>query len=65
MEESSKSFNYFLKKTGGIDAANFWSVCLEDIASVEVNGQPDILVYDLDNVDGYMVQELARSAVGK
>ena len=64
-EETSNLFNQFRGKTGGIDPANFRSVCIEDIAVVEDIVQTDILLYDIDIAAGTVIDELARRSVGK
>ena len=37
---------------------------MEDIAAVEDTAQADILLYDIDIVDGSVIRELARRSVG-
>ena len=50
-EETSKLFNPFQEKTGATDPANFWGMCMEDMAAVENIDQEDILMSDIDIVD--------------
>ena len=64
-EETSKLFKQFLEKTGGTDPANFWDVCIEDIAIVEEIVQADFFLNDIDFVDVSMVGKLARRSVRK
>ena len=64
-EETSKVFNLFPKKLVGFDTANFRGVFMEDNTIVEDIVQADILLYDIDIVDGSMIGEPARRSVGK
>ena len=63
-EETSKLFNLSLKKTGGIDPANFRGVCMEGVGAVQDFVQADIFFYDVDIVNGSMVGEFATRSVG-
>ena len=64
-EETSKLSNLFLDKSGGSDPANFRGVSMEDIAAVEDFVRTDVLLFDVDFVDGSMIDELARRSTGK
>ena len=55
-----KNIQFFFRKTGGIDPANFRDVCMEDIAALENTVQADIFLYDIDLVDGSLIGEPAR-----
>ena len=54
-EETSEFFNIFLKKSIETDPENFRGVCMEGIAAVEDIVQADILLFDIDIVDGSMI----------
>ena len=66
--DSRRKFLYssiFSEKRGGTEPANFRGVCMDDIAIVEVTFQMEFFPYDIDNVDGCMIGELARISVRK
>ena len=64
-EETSKLFNLFINKMGGMSADQFQGVHMNDIPIVEDLLTVNILLYDIDIVDGNIVGELARRSVQK
>ena len=64
-EQTSKTLNIFLKKTGRTDPASFRGVCMEDNAASEDIVQTNIVLYDINIAEGSMIGELARRSVGK
>ena len=64
-EETSKSFNLFLKNCGEADPSNFQGVHMTDIPKMEEMLQLNIFLYDIDFVDGELIGELARRSVQK
>ena len=62
-EETSKLFNLFIKKMDGLSADQFQGVHMNDIPFVEDLITLNILLYDIDIVDGNIVRELARRSV--
>ena len=64
-EETSKIFNLFIKKMDGLSADQFQGVHMNDIPIVEDLLTLNILLYDIDFVDGNIVAELARRSVQK
>ena len=64
-EETSKLFNLFINKMDGLSADQFQGVHMNDIPIVEDLLTLNILLYDLDIVDGKIVGELARQSVQK
>ena len=64
-EETSKLFNLFIKKMDGLSADQFHWVHMNDIPIVEDLLNLNILLYDIDIVDGKIVGELARRSVQK
>ena len=64
-EETCKLFICYLEKKGGIGAATFQGVCVDDIPLVEGLIQVIIFRYDIDIVGGSIVGELARRSVQK
>ena len=64
-EETSKSFNLFINKMDGLSADQFQGVHVNDIPTVEDLLTLNILLYDIDIVDGNIVGELARRSVQK
>ena len=64
-EETSKLFNLFINKMDGLSANQFQGVHMNDIPTVEDLQTLNILLYDIDIVDGNIVGELARRSVQK
>ena len=64
-EETSKLFNLFINKMHGLSADQFHGVHMNDIPFVEDLLTLNILLYDIDIVDGNIVGELARRSVQK
>ena len=64
-EETSKLFNLFLNKMDGLSPNQFQGVHMNDIPTVENLLTLNILLYDIDIVDGNIVGELARRSVQK
>ena len=64
-EETSKSFNLFINKMDGLCADQFQGDHMNDIPVVEDLLTLNILLYDIDIVDGNIVGELARRSVQK
>ena len=62
-EETSKLFNLVISKMDGLSADQFQGVHMYDVAIVEDLLTLNILLYDLDIVDGNLVGELARRSV--
>ena len=61
--ETSKKSNLFIKKTDGLSADQFQGVHKNDIPIVEDLLTLNILLHDIDIVDGKIVGELARRRV--
>ena len=59
-EETSKLFNLFINKMDGLSPNQIQAVHMNDIPSVEDLLTLNILLYDIDIVDGNLVGELAR-----
>ena len=64
-EETSKLFNLFLNKMDGLSPNHFQGVHMNEIPTVENLLTLNILLYDIDFVDGNIVGELARRSVQK
>ena len=64
-EESSKLFNLFINKMDGLSADHFQGVHRNDILFVEDLLTLNIVLYDIDIVDGNIIGELARRSVQK
>ena len=64
-EETSKLFNLFINKMDGLSADQFQGVHMNDISIVEDLLTLNILLYDIDIVNGNIVGELARRSVQK
>ena len=64
-EETTKLFNLFINKVDGFSADQFQGVHTNDIPFVEDLLTLNILLYDIDFVDGNIVGELARRSVQK
>ena len=64
-EETSKLFNLFLVNSTYPDPSKFQGVCMDDIPSVEDIVGINIFIYDIDLVDGAMVEEVARRSIKK
>ena len=64
-EETSKLFNLFINKTDGPSLNHFQRVHMNDTSTVEDLLTLNILLYDIDFVDGTIVGELARRSVQK
>ena len=64
-EETSKLFNLFINKMDGLSADQFQGVHMNDIPIVEDLLTLNILLYDIDIVDGNIIGELARRSVKK
>ena len=63
--ETSKLFKFFIKKLDGLSADQFQGVHMNDIPIIEDLLTLNILLYDIDIVDGNIVGELARRSVQK
>ena len=59
-EETSKFFDFFINKMDGLSPNQFQGVHMNDIPIVEDLLTLNILLYDIDMVDGNIVGELAR-----
>ena len=64
-EKTSKLFNSFLVNSTNPDPSKFQGVCMDDIPSVEDIVGLNIFLYDIDLIDGAMVEELARRSIKK
>ena len=64
-EETSKLFNLFINKMDGLSADQFQGVHMNDFPFVEDLLTLNILLYDIDFVDGNIIEELARRSVKK
>ena len=64
-EETSKIFNLFFNNSEERDPPKFQDVQLTDVPKVEEMLQPDIFLYDIDFVDGELIEELARRSIQK
>ena len=64
-EETSKLFNLFLVNSTNPDLSKFQGVCMDYIPSVEGLVGINILIYDIDLIDGAMVGDLARRSIKK
>ena len=62
-EETSKFFNLIINKMDGLSADHFQGVHMNDIPFVEDLLTLNIVLYDIDIVDGNVVGELARRSV--
>ena len=64
-EESSQIFNSFINKMDGLSPNQFKGVHMNDIPFVEDLLTLNILLYDIDIVDGNIIGELARRSLQK
>ena len=64
-EKTSKLFNFLINKMDGLTPNQFQGVLMNDIPTVEDLLTLDILLYDIDNVDGNIIGELARRSMQK
>ena len=64
-EETSKLFNLLINKMDGLSPNQFQGVHMNDIPTVEDLLTLNILLYDIDIVDGYNIRELARRSMQK
>ena len=64
-EEISNLFNLFIIKKDGLSLNHFQGVHMNDIPTVEDLLALNILLYDIDFLDGNIVGELARQSVQK
>ena len=64
-EETSKKFSLFINKMDGLSADQFQGVHMNGFPNVEDLLTLNILLYDIDIVDGNIVGELARRSVQK
>ena len=64
-EETSQIFNSFINKMDGLSPNQFKGVHMNDIPTVEDLLALNILLYDIDIVDGNIIGELARRSVQK
>ena len=62
-EETSKIFNIFPIRSEERDVSKFQGVHLNDIPEVEDLLQLNILLYDIDFVDGKLIGELCRRSI--
>ena len=59
-KETSKLFNLFINKMDGLSANEFRGVPMNDIPTVEILLTLNIVLYDINIVDGNIIVELAR-----
>ena len=64
-EETSKTFNLFLKNSEDGDVSKFQGLHLNDIPNIEDLLQLNIFLYDIDFVDGELIGELCRRSIQK
>ena len=64
-EETSKLFNLFINEMDGLSPNQFQGVHMNDNPTVEDLLTLNILLYDIDFVDGNIVGELARRSLQK
>ena len=64
-EETLKLFDLFIKKMDEMSSDQFQGVRMNDIPTVEDLLTLNILLYDIDIVDGNIVGEVARGSVQK
>ena len=64
-DETSKLFNLLINKMDGLSADQFQGVHMNDIPTVEDLLTLNIVLYDIDIVDGNIIGELARRSVQK
>ena len=64
-EKTSKLFNLFINKMDGLSADQFQGVHMNDIPIVGDQLTLNILLYDIDIVDGNIVGELTKRSVQK
>ena len=64
-EKTSKLFNIFINKMDGLSPNQFHGVHINDIPTVEGLLTLNIVLYDIDIMDGNIVGELARRSVWK
>ena len=64
-EETSKLFNLFISKMDGLSPNQFQVVHMNNILTVEDLLNLNILLFDIDLVDGNIIGELARRSVQK
>ena len=64
-EETSNLFNSFINKLDGLSPNQFQGVHMNDIPTVEYLLTLNVLLYDIDIVDGNIIGELARRSVQK
>ena len=64
-EETSKLFNLFINKMDGLSPSHFQGVHMNEFPTVEYLLTLNVLLYDIDIVDGNIVGELARRSVQK
>ena len=64
-EETSKLFNLNINKMDGLSPNQFQGVHMNNIPTVEGLLTLNIVLYDMDSVDGNIVRELARRSVQK
>ena len=64
-EETSKILNFFIKKVDRPRSNQFQEVLMNDIPTVEDLLTLNILLFDIDFVDGNFIGELARQRVQK
>ena len=64
-EETSKLFNLFINKMDGLSADQFQGVHMNDILFVEDLLTLNIVLYDIDIVDGNIIGELVRRSLQK
>ena len=63
--ETSKLMNFFMNKMDGLNADQFQGCQMNDIPTVEDLLTLNILLYDIDIVDGNFIGELTRRSVLK
>ena len=64
-EETSKLFNLFINEMDGLSPNHFQGVHMNDIPIVEDLLTLNLVLYDIDIVDGNIIEELARRNVQK
>ena len=64
-EETSKLFSLFINTMVGLSPNHFQGVHMKDIPTVEDLPTLNILLYDIDNLEGNIIGELARRSLQK
>ena len=64
-EDTSKMFNLFINKMDGLNPNQFQGVHMNDIPTVKDLLTLNIVLYDIDFVDGNIIGKLARRCAQK